>query len=46
MASIQGIYLALFGRPVDPLGLTYWQEQTDGGNDLSGMIGLLSASDE
>ena len=46
MASIQGIYVALFGRPVDPAGLTYWEGETKGGTDLSGMISLLSSTDE
>ncbi|MBB4145754.1 hypothetical protein GGQ72_004687, partial [Rhizobium rhizoryzae] len=24
MATIQGVYLALFGRPADPTGLSYF----------------------
>lgn len=35
MASIQGIYIALFGRPADPLGLDYFNSITDNGQDLS-----------
>ena len=46
MASIQGIYVALFGRPVDPAGLAYWEGETKGGTDLSSMISLLSSTDE
>ncbi len=46
MASIQGIYLALFGRPVDPGGLVFWNEQTNGGKDLSTLIGRLTSSSE
>lgn len=46
MASIQGIYLAFFGRPADPLGLAYWEEQTNGGADLSVMLNALSGTEE
>jgi parallel beta-helix repeat protein len=46
MASIQGIYIALFGRPADPEGLEYWTEMTKGGTDLSFLIGRLTAADE
>ncbi|WP_172124338.1 DUF4214 domain-containing protein [Devosia sp. 919] len=46
MASIQGIYIALFGRPADPEGLDYWTAQTKGGTDLSFLIGRLTAADE
>ena len=35
MATIQGIYIALFGRPADPLGLDYFNSITDNGQDLS-----------
>ncbi|GHD12794.1 DUF4214 domain-containing protein [Tianweitania populi] len=35
MATIQGIYVALFGRPADPLGLDYFNSITDGGKNLS-----------
>ncbi|GHD12791.1 DUF4214 domain-containing protein [Tianweitania populi] len=46
MATIQGIYIALFGRPADPAGLAYWEAETKGGTDLSGLIGRLTQSDE
>jgi Ca2+-binding RTX toxin-like protein len=45
MASIQGIYIALFGRPADPLGLAYFNEETDNGANLTA-IGDLAASAE
>lgn len=45
MATIQGIYIALFGRPADPLGLAYFNEETNNGADLTA-IGDLSATDE
>lgn len=45
MASIQGIYIALFGRPADPAGLAFFNTATNNGADLSA-IGDLSASAE
>lgn len=42
MASIQGIYLALFGRPADPAGLAYWTEQSKNGADLSKIIDTMT----
>ncbi len=45
MASIQGIYIALFGRPADPLGLSYFNGVTGGGADLTA-IGDLAATAE
>jgi hypothetical protein len=45
MATIQGIYIALFGRPADPLGLAFFNEATQNGADLTA-IGDLSASAE
>lgn len=42
MASIQGIYLALFGRPADPAGLAYWTAQTKNGTDLSKIIDTMT----
>ncbi len=45
MASIQGIYIALFGRPADPVGLDYFNGVTKGGADLSG-IGNLAGQKE
>jgi Tol biopolymer transport system component len=46
MASIQGIYVALFGRPADPEGLAYWNGVTNEGADLSGLIGTLTGTPE
>lgn len=46
MATIQGIYIALFGRPADPGGLAYWNGITNNGSDLSKLIGQLTASAE
>src|ERR1700754_2577127 len=45
MASIQGIYVALFGRPADPAGLAFYNQVTDNGADLS-KIGDLTSSAE
>lgn len=42
MASIQGIYLALFGRPADPAGLAYWTAQSKNGADLSKVIDTMT----
>jgi hypothetical protein len=46
MASIQGIYLALFGRPADPAGLAYWNEQSKNGADLSKIIDVMTKAPE
>jgi hypothetical protein len=45
MATIQGVYLALFGRPADPLGLAFFNQATSNGANLTA-IGDLSASAE
>ena len=45
MATLPGIYLALFGRPADPLGLAFFNAQTNGGQDLTS-IGSLSGTAE
>ncbi|MBB6182582.1 DUF4214 domain-containing protein [Pseudorhizobium flavum] len=45
MASIQGIYVALFGRPADPAGLAYFNAETNNGADLTA-IGNLASTDE
>lgn len=45
MASIQGIYIALFGRPADPGGLAYFNTATKNGADLS-RIGDLTQTSE
>ena len=45
MATIQGVYLALFGRPADPLGLQFFNGVTNNGQNLAG-IGPLQSSAE
>jgi len=45
MATIQGVYLALFGRPADPLGLSFFNSVTNNGQNLAG-IGPLQSSAE
>ncbi|WP_436003687.1 VCBS domain-containing protein, partial [Rhizobium sp. LjRoot30] len=45
MASIQGIYVALFGRPADPAGLEFYNGKTSNGADLTG-IGDLASTEE
>jgi hypothetical protein len=45
MATIQGVYVALFGRPADPNGLSFFKGVTNDGADLTA-IGDLSASAE
>lgn len=45
MATIQGIYVALFGRPADPAGLAFFNEATGNGANLNA-IGDLAATDE
>lgn len=46
MATIQGIYVALFGRPADPEGLQFWSGLTDNGSDLTELVGRLTAEPE
>ncbi|WP_172123245.1 DUF4214 domain-containing protein [Devosia sp. 919] len=45
MASIQGVYVALFGRPADPGGLAFYNGLTNNGQDLSA-IGNLAGEPE
>lgn len=45
MATIQGIYVALFGRPADPTGLAYFNSVTQNGANLNG-IGDLAGTQE
>jgi Ca2+-binding RTX toxin-like protein len=45
MATIQGIYIALFGRPADPLGLEYFNEETGSGADLTAIGDLASTAE-
>lgn len=45
MATIQGVYVALFGRPADPTGLNYFNGVTNNGADLTA-IGDLASTQE
>jgi len=45
MATIQGVYLALFGRPADPTGLSFFNSVTNNGANLSA-IGNLATQPE
>jgi Ca2+-binding RTX toxin-like protein len=45
LSSIPGIYLALFSRPADPLGLAFFNQATGNGADLTA-IGDLAATAE
>ncbi|WP_460451303.1 DUF4214 domain-containing protein [Alsobacter sp. SYSU BS001988] len=45
MASIQGVYVALFNRPADPAGLKFFSDATGGGKDLT-KIGDLASTAE
>ncbi len=42
MATIQGVYVALFGRPADPLGLAFFNGVTNNGANLSAISALSS----
>lgn len=44
-ASIQGIYVALFGRPADPAGLAFFNEATQNGADLTAIGDLASTAE-
>lgn len=46
MAGVQDIYVALFGRPADPEGLTYWNQVTGNGANLSKMLAALPSTAE
>lgn len=45
MATIQGVYLALFGRPADPSGLTYFNGVTSNGANLAGIADLSNTNE-
>lgn len=45
MASIQGVYLALFGRPADPLGLAFFNQATGNGSNLTAIGDLASTAE-
>lgn len=45
-ARIQQIYIAMFGRPADPLGLQSWNTTTNNGANLAPMINALAGTAE
>lgn len=45
MATVQGVFVALFGRPADPSGLAYISALTKGGSDWSGLSALSTQSE-
>ncbi|MEO3388985.1 cadherin repeat domain-containing protein [Mesorhizobium sp. CAU 1741] len=45
MATIQGIYIALFGRPADPAGLEFFNDATNEGADLTAIGDLASTAE-
>lgn len=45
MASIQGVYIALFGRPADPLGLGFFNSATNNGANLTAIGDLASTAE-
>lgn len=46
MTSLQEIYIAFFGRPADPEGLRYWEDQLGTGSTLMTVAGCMSAQAE
>jgi len=46
MATIQGVYLALFGRPADPAGLSFFNGVTANGANLAGIADLAKSLTE
>lgn len=45
MATIQGVYVALFGRPADPTGLNFFNGATGNGADLTAIGDLTSTAE-
>lgn len=45
MATIQGVYVALFGRPADPAGLAFFNTATNSGADLTAIGDLASTAE-
>ncbi|WEJ58127.1 DUF4214 domain-containing protein [Devosia sp. FJ2-5-3] len=45
MASIQGVYVALFGRPADPIGLAFFNTATNNGANLTAIGDLASTAE-
>lgn len=46
MANIQALYIALLGRPADPLGLSYWSDLSGNGTDFSHLGGQWTGQAE
>ncbi len=45
--QVQQLYIAYFGRPADPVGLTFWATQVDAANgNLASMIAGFASSSE
>ena len=45
--QIQQLYIAYFGRPADPVGLTFWANQVDAANgNVAAVIAGFSSSSE
>lgn len=45
VSDLQGVYIAFFNRPADPVGLAYWVEQAErAGGNVSVVINAFSAS--
>jgi hypothetical protein len=45
MATIQGVYVALFGRPADPAGLAYFNGITNNGANLASIASLAGTAE-
>lgn len=45
MATIQGVYVALFGRPADPTGLAYFNSITNNGQNLAAIANLAGSAE-
>jgi len=45
MATIQGVYVALFGRPADPTGLAYFNSITNNGANLNAIANLSGTAE-
>ncbi len=46
MSRIESIYLALFDRPADPTGLSFFNALTDEGADLTPILNTLATTEE